>query len=108
MDMKIKMENDFSELMEQAAFSQIERALEHVGLLMERNAKLGCPVDTGRLRNSITHTNDKNTAYVGTNVEYAPYVEMGTVNTGAQPYLKPAVVNHLHEYEQVIEQELKG
>lgn len=108
MDMKIKMENDFSELMEQAAFSQIERALEHVGLLMERNAKLACPVDTGRLRNSISHTHDKNTAYVGTNVEYAPYVEMGTVNTDAQPYLKPAIANHLQEYEQIIEQELKG
>lgn len=107
MDMKFKMENDFSELMEQAAFSQIEKALEHVGLLMERNAKLACPVDTGRLRNSITHTHDKNTAYVGTNVEYAPYVEMGTVNTRAQPYLKPALADHIQEYKHLIEQELK-
>lgn len=108
MDMKFKMENDFSDLIEQATFSQIETALEKVGLAAERYAKLACPVDTGRLRNSITHTHDKNTAYVGTNVEYAPYVEMGTKNTKAQPYLKPAIANHLQEYEQIIEQELKG
>lgn len=107
MNINFKMENDFSAMIEEVAFSQIEIALEKVGLLMERNAKLACPVDTGRLRNSISHTHDKNTAYVGTNVEYAPYVEMGTKNTKAQPYLKPAVANHLQEYKSVIEQELK-
>lgn len=107
MDMKFKMENDFSALIEEAAFSQIETALEKVGLLMERNAKLACPVDTGRLRNSISHTHDKNTSYVGTNVEYAPYVEMGTANTNAQPYLKPAIANHIQEYKNIVEQELK-
>lgn len=107
MDMKFNMENDFSALVEEAAFSQIERALEKVGLTAERYAKLACPVDTGRLRNSITHTHDKNTSYVGTNVEYAPYVEMGTTNTKAQPYLKPAIADHIREYKNTIEQELK-
>ena len=72
MDMKFNMENDFSALIEEATFSQIEKALEKVGLTAERYAKLACPVDTGRLRNSISHTHDKNTAYIGTNVEYAP------------------------------------
>lgn len=83
MDMEFKMENDFSTLMEEAAFSQIEIALEKVGLTAERYAKLACPVGTpestgkkgyvgGTLRNSISHTHDKNTAYIGTNVEYAP------------------------------------
>lgn len=108
MDIKIKMEHDFSDLIKQAAFSQINTALNKVGMMMERNAKMVCPTDTGRLKNSITHTNDKNTAYVGTNVEYAPYVEMGTVNTDAQPYLKPAIADHIQEYEQIIEQNLKG
>ena len=38
-----------------------------------------CPVDTGNLRNSITHTVDGagQKTYIGTNVEYAPYVELG-------------------------------
>lgn len=107
MDMNIKMENDVSALMEQAAFSQIERALKKVGQAAERYAKAACPTNTGRLKNSITHTNDKNTVYIGTNVEYAPYVEMGTVNMDARPYLKPAIVDHIQEYKDKIEQELK-
>lgn len=107
MDMKFGMESDFSAMMEEAAFRQIETALEKVGLTAERYAKLACPVDTGRLRGSISHTHDKNTAYIGTNVEYAPYVEMGTVNTKAQPYLKPAITDHIQEYKNIIEQELK-
>lgn len=118
MDIKFKMENDFSTLIEEAAFSQIERALEKVGQTAERYAKLACPVGTpestgkkryigGTLRNSITHTHDKNTAYIGTNVEYAPYVEMGTKKMAARPYLKPAIMDHIQEYKNKIEQELR-
>ena len=54
--------------------SVIARALEKVGLLTEGYAKLKCPVDTGNLRNSITHLVDGHDVYIGTNVEYAPYV----------------------------------
>jgi HK97 gp10 family phage protein len=35
-------------------------------------------VDTGRLRASITHQVRGNTAIIGTNVQYAPYLEFGT------------------------------
>lgn len=108
MDMKFKLKGDYTEIIKQAAFSQIDRALQRVGLEAERNAKLGCPKDTGRLQNSISHTNDKNTVYIGTNVEYAAYVEMGTSRQDAQPYLEPAIVNHLQEYEEMIKRELKG
>lgn len=49
------------------------------------------PVDTGRLRNSITHEiRDAGlSAVVGTNVYYAPHVEFGTRNPNypAQPFL---------------------
>lgn len=103
----MRIEKDMSALMIQAAFNQIEIALAKVGMAAERYAKAKCPTDTGRLKNSITHTNDKNTVYIGTNVEYAPYVEMGTVNTPAQPYLKPAIADHIPEYESIIEDELK-
>ena len=39
-----------------------------------------CPVDSGQLQNSLTmDVNDEtHTGSVGTNVEYAPYVEIGT------------------------------
>lgn len=84
------------------------RALEKIGLAAEGYAKRLCPVDTGRLRNSITHTTDDEAAYIGTNVDYAVYVEMGTVNTPAQPYLKPAVEDHMEKYRSILKSELQG
>ena len=64
------------EAMQQAAV----RALEKCGLTAERYAKKLCPVDTGNLRNSITHTVDEEepAAYIGSNAEYSAYVELGT------------------------------
>lgn len=84
------------------------RALEKIGLAAEGYAKRLCPVDTGNLRNSITHDTDDEAAYIGTNVEYAVYVEMGTVNTPAQPYLKPAAADHIERYRNILKSELQG
>lgn len=42
-------------------------------------------VDTGRLRNSIAHTVVKEDIYIGTNLEYAPYHELGTGIYASQP-----------------------
>ena len=86
------------------------KALEMIGLVAEGYAKLICPVDTGRLRNSITHKVDigEQAAYIGTNVEYAPYVELGTSRQKAQPYLKPAAENHAQEYRDIFDAVLKS
>lgn len=51
-----------------------KRGLEAIGLVAEGHAKALTPVDTGKLRNSISHTTDNNAAYIGTNTEYAPFV----------------------------------
>ncbi len=86
-------------------------------------------VDTGRLRNSITfavsgkEANDRQytdnqgaeysyagrapkdsgkAVYIGTNVEYGPYVELGTVNMSPRPFLKPAATEHNAEYERLM------
>lgn len=48
------------------------RALEICGEKAESYAKALCPVDTGNLRNSITHFQKDDDEYIGTNVEYAP------------------------------------
>lgn len=56
-----------------AVSSAKTRALEIMGGKAESYAKQLCPVDTGNLRNSITHQQmDENTEAIGTNVEYAP------------------------------------
>lgn len=73
--------------MEQA----VNMALTASALVVEGQAKALVPVDTGNLRNSITHEVNKQEARVGTNVEYAPFVELGTVKMAAQPYLNPAL-----------------
>lgn len=109
MDIKVNITSN-RDLIEQASDEAIERALEAIGLQAEGYAKMLCPVDTGRLRNSITHTVDVagKKAYVGTNVEYAAYVEMGTSKTKAQPYIQPAVYNHSDEYSRMVEYFLKN
>lgn len=110
------------------------RALEKCGLTAEGYAKLLCPVDTGNLRNSITHqvVPSELTVYIGSNSEYSVYVELGTgkfypggrqtpwtyqdakgqwhITHGqrAQPYLKPAVSGHAAQYKAIIEGELKN
>lgn len=55
-------------------------ALELSGKLVEDSAKLLCPVDTGNLRDSITHklVREVNEVRIGTPIEYAPYIEFGT------------------------------
>ena len=45
--------------------------------------------------------------YLGTNVEYAPYVEMGTSRTTAQPFIQPAIEGHAAQYKKVMESYLK-
>lgn len=97
---------DHSEEVKSEMQAAIERALESCGLQCEGYAKLKCPVDTGRLRNSITHAQeDDTTEIIGTNVEYATYVEMGTSRMKAQPYLKPAAQDHQAEYQRIFQAE---
>ena len=108
-----------------------DRALEIIGGKCESYAKGLVPVDTGTLRNSITHQVDGDTVMIGSAVHYAPYVELGTGkeyspppewmqnnaprgsgiisrSQKARPYLRPAVENHIDEYKNVIENELKN
>lgn len=90
--------------------SAIGAALEEIGLLAENYAAKKCPVDTGNLRASITHEVDAggNAVYIGTNVEYAPYVELGTSHQKAQPFLRPAASGHGAQYRQVLKKALGG
>lgn len=101
---------DNSDKVEKELHKSLLVALEKCGLLAEGYAKKLCPVDTGRLRNSIAHAvADKEQAtYIGSNVTYAPNVELGTVHQKAQPYLHPAVARHAEEYKKIIKEALKG
>ena len=104
----VVIESNVNEVKE-ALQEKIEAGLIAVGLTAEGNAKQLCPVDTGRLRNSITNQVlvDEKAVIIGTNVEYAPYVELGTSRMKAQPYLRPAVTNYTHVYQILLNDALK-
>lgn len=84
-----------------------KRGLEAIGLTAEGYAKKDTPVDTGRLRNSISHATDDEAAYIGTNVEYAPYVELGSPTIKAHHMLQRAATEHADEYKQIMEDAMK-
>lgn len=111
-DIDIKLAADNRDEVLSVLVDKIQTALEAVGLQAEGNAKLELEndprrIDTGRLRNSITHTVDDNTVYIGTNVEYGIYVHEGTTypnGGGMRPnrFLKNALADHTNEYEDII------
>ena len=108
----------------------LEKALDKACLIVENSAKQNCPVDSGQLRQSITHEVDGLTGEVGTNVEYAPYIEIGTgiystqgngrqtpwkyrdakgqwhttKGMKAQPFLKPALESNFRQIARCFEE----
>ena len=70
---EVKFESHLDEVLK-ATSEQLARAAEIIGGMAESYAKELCPVDTGNLRNSITHTTEDegHTVVIGSNVEYAP------------------------------------
>jgi HK97 gp10 family phage protein len=96
------------------AESLASKSSYEIGLEVQGLAKNLSPVDTGRLRGSImvassdgrktlpesvgseaakqiASPDEKGETFVGTAVEYGPYVEYGTRNSSAQPFLRPAL-----------------
>lgn len=126
--------NDYSADVLNEFHDAVLRALERCGEQAEGYAKDLAPVDTGNLRNSISHQVDgsENAVYIGTNVSYAPYVELATGiyaeggrptpwvyqdangnwhwtrGNKAQPFLKPAVADHAQTYSNIIKDELEN
>lgn len=110
---------------------QIPLALEAIGGEMERHAKQGCPVDTGRLRNSITFATstaqgaantdtgapaqpedyamhgepDALSVVVGTNVEYA--AENEYYHRTKPHFLKNAATGHSEDYKRIVKAALE-
>lgn len=91
------------------ATAGIEKSMDNVvrqaALEVEREAKIfQTPhVDSGRLRESIgTQKKGSMQFDVGTNVEYASYVEFGTRRSAAYPYLGPAADKVRQKYPKII------
>lgn len=153
---EIEIEDHSDEVLAAVA-ANIDKALDLMGEVVEGHAKEDCPVDTGLLRNSITHAvggqamsatfhasygsnrssggarvsaGSKNagsvgvralsgtmgsegdqTCYIGTNVEYAPYVEFMDNkhhNVGKAHFLRDGAMNHQNELKAVAEAALSS
>ena len=130
---------------------RIDRTLEAVGIHLEGEAKEelnNSPrrIDTGLLRNSITHAisggspaitsyrgdnpshyggskevpsgsysgtapqdpDNARAVYIGTNVEYAPYVHEGTSRMTPNRFLKNAATRNQNQIKEYMIKELKG
>lgn len=105
---------DNTEQVASAITSALEAALEEIGLVAEGYAKKLCPVDTGRLRNSITHALMGDDAVaIGTNVEYAVYVHEpvrmrnGKTRQGV-PFLRDAATQHVDRYRSILKKHLEN
>lgn len=120
----------------QGSKEQIQKGFNAIGLTAVNYAQRGCPVDTGRLRNSISYITqtkqggqntqqkakaktedyaprgipEKNAVYIGTNVEYAPAQEYRDMRhkTGGAHFIKNAAANHGDEYKAIMEAALKS
>ena len=113
--MAVTIKNNFGTAIN-AMKIQMGRAAEIIGGMAESYAKENLTkngsVVTGNLRNSITHEYRpaSNTVVIGTSVEYAPYVELGTIapKRSPKPYLQPAAGDHIDEYKEVLKSELES
>ncbi|MCM1328833.1 MAG: HK97 gp10 family phage protein [Ruminococcus sp.] len=111
------------------------QALTAIGMTAEGYAKEETPVNLGTLRNSITHAVDGDSVVIGTNVEYAAFVEEGTgiyasngngrkdpwvyfdeatgkfrLTHGSKPHhmLRKAATEHTDEYKDLVKQAFKA
>ncbi len=95
---------------EKATNQAIAQMLEAWGEVAQGFASANCPVDTGNLSQSIDYSHDDDTMYVGTNVEYAEFVEMNDQahhDVGKAHYLRDSVATHLDVYRNIASTYLK-
>ena len=139
--MIIKLDDHSPEVLRKLS-GATHKAATIISLKAEGHAKRLCPVGTpesthkkdykgGTLRNSITGMVEEFTIILGSNVDYAPFVELGTgphfemppswvkftskkgngLGKGfvhARPFIRPAIEEHKSEYKRIWENELKN
>ena len=116
MNISYKITSDNTEQIIAEKNDAVLRALEIIGQVVENSAAGYAPVDTGNLRNSITHEVDdgEHCVYIGSNVEYAPFQELGWYSGGkhhsaahdGRGYLRPAVEDNMERIQSIFKEEL--
>ena len=111
----------------------VVRGLSAIGPFLEGEVIARTPVKWGRLRGSYTYAikkeqdeirpdkngtqwpedkidkpTDKYTLYVGTNCNYAPPVEYGTIHMTAQPHARPALDKNKKRCREIFQKEIRA
>ena len=88
--------------------TRVLNAMRQATLIVQRSARINAPVDTGRLRASITPqivTRDNVlTGVIGSNVYYAPFQEVGTRFMRGKRYLQRALEDNMAKIKKLFEQ----
>ena len=109
MSIKIKNDNRKS-ILKELGFAQ-NRALNAVGMqaVTDIVSKSDFPVDTGLLRNSITFSvsEEASVVYIGTNVEYAKYVEYGTSKMKGRDFMFAPLRANFGHYKEILTNYIK-
>lgn len=111
----VSIEVDNSPLFRALYKAAIMAGLEEIGIDCEGIASENAPYDTGNLSSHITHAvnEDELSVYVGTNVEYAPYQELGTSRgykgwNGGKGFLRPAATDNADRYRAIMKKHLEN
>ena len=94
-------------IMEALGLEAEGNAITEVNKLVYDTPESPSYIRTGRLKNSISHAVDDNDVYIGTNLEYASYVELGTSRMAPRPFLRNGIANYTNDYKRIIEDGLK-
>lgn len=133
--MSVKIDDNSAKFLEEFE-RKLLVGLEAIGIEAEGNAKedANMPVDTGRARNSITWATkakegegfsysddegnnfndqigtgaDEHSVYIGSNVEYFPYIEEGSRTISARHVLRNAIVKHKDKYLEMLRDAFKN
>lgn len=111
---EVTVKTDNTKLVGEALKRAIMSGLEEIGIDCEGIASENAPYDTGRLSGSITHAIDANepAVYVGTNVEYSGYQELGTSTypgwNGGKGYLRPAATENQDRFRAIMKKHLEN
>lgn len=134
MSIEITLNANFDDYVGDNLDEAVAAALERIGSAAEGFAADLAPVDSGLLRQKMTHRvrEEDKAVDVGSPLEYSTYVELGTGKHAsggrqtpwvykddkgnwhythgqrAQPFLKPALQNNIRTYQAILKDELGG
>ena len=86
-----ELEKKLKRLSDVARDDAKQEALYASSVVVQGDATLNAPVDTGNLRSSIDYEVGTDNADIFATANYAAHVEYGTSNMAAQPFLRPAI-----------------